>query len=140
MKYFKTATIVFLILLSNAFVKAGINGLFKIHSLKFGVRITEDQKNIVLTFNKDIEANQHSIIDIMRVNNLKYKTRLMRYFGGLLKTKTYHFEKLIIVDDDRSLELNFNRENVSLVINQICHYAEHLALQPVNPLTEGFKE
>ncbi len=129
MTHFKTIAVIFLIFLANTSVTGGTNELFEIHSLKFGVRITDDEKNIILTFNNEISYSQHSVIDIPRINDLQYKTRLMRYFGGLLKTKTYHFEKLIIVDNNKTVELDFNRENVSRVINQICLYAENLNSQ-----------
>ncbi len=139
MIHFKATTIILLIFLTRTAAFCGTSELFEIHSLKFGVRITEDEKNIVLTFNNEMRCHQHSIIDIRRINNLQYKTRLMRYFGGLLKTKTYHFEKLIIVDNNRTLELDFNRENVSLVINQICSFAEKLHMQKEPISDDRFK-
>ncbi len=126
MNYYKTALIIFLLFATSFTAMAGTNKLFEISSLKFGVRITEDEKNIVLIFNDNIDRKQHSIIDIMRINDLEYKTRLMRYFGGLLKTKTYQFEKLIIIDGNNTVELEFSRDNISLVINQVCRYAEEL--------------
>ena len=127
MKVSQITTAIFLLLLTGFTATAGTNGLFDIHSSKFGVRITDNEKNIILTFNNELLNKQHSVIDITRINNLAYKTRLMRYFGGLLKTKTYHFEKLIILNNGDKTELDFNRENVSLVINEICRYAENLA-------------
>ncbi len=126
MKLLQTTILTVLLLFAGTGSMAGTHELFEIHSLQFGVRITANEKNIILTFNDDLTGKQHSIIDIRRINDLQYKTRLMRYFGGLLKTRTYHFEKLIIFDGQHSTELEFNRENVSLVINKICRYAENL--------------
>ncbi len=132
---YKTAFLIFIFFATSITAIAGPNNLFEINSQKFGVRITEDEKNIVLIFNDDISDKQHSIIDIMRINDLEYKTRLMRYFGGLLKTKTYHFEKLIIIDGNKTLELEFCRENISMVINQVCKYAENLLPLQANAST-----
>jgi len=139
MNYYKTALILFLLFATSLTAMAGANKLFEINSLKFGVRITEDQKNIVLIFNDNIDRKQHSIIDIMRINDLEYKTRLMRYFGGLLKTRTYQFEKLIIIDGNNTVELEFNRDNISMIINQVCNYAENLVLLQANASTPNLQ-
>ncbi len=136
---FKTVLIIFIFFASSMTAIADPNNLFEINTLKFGVRITEDEKNIVLIFDDNISKKQHSIIDIMRINDLEYKTRLMRYFGGLLKTKTYHFEKLIIIDGNKTLELEFNRENISMVINQVCKYAENLVPIQANVSTPALQ-
>ena len=89
-----------------------------------GVMFENNNQTLVLTFSNDIDRSMHSVIDIHRINDLEYKTRVMRYFGGLLVTHTHNFENLVVVVDGERMEYEWNRANVHTVVKKMCHQAE----------------
>lgn len=91
-----------------------------------GINFEDNDKTLVLTFSDDITSSMHSIIDIRRINDLKYKTRVMRYFGGLLVNGTYDFENLVVVMDGKRMMYDWSRTNVSTVVKKMCQQAELL--------------
>lgn len=91
-----------------------------------GVKFEDQFKTLVLTFSDQIEENMHSVIKIAKINKLEYKTRVMRYFGGLLVNETHNFENLVVVVDGKRMKYNWTRDNVSIMVNKMCHQAEQL--------------
>lgn len=89
-----------------------------------GINFENNQKTLVLTFSDNIDQAMHSIISIARINDLEYKTRVMRYFGGLLINQTHQFKKLVVVIDGERMVYEWNRDNVSTVVKKMCHQAE----------------
>lgn len=89
-----------------------------------GINFEDKNKTLVLTFSDDIERSMHSIIDIYRINDLEYKTRVMRYFGGLLVNETHRFKNLVVVIDGERMEYEWSRANVSTVVKKMCSQAE----------------
>lgn len=89
-----------------------------------GINFEDNDETIVLTFSEDIKDKVHSIIKIERINDLEYKTRVMRYFGGLLKTQSFDFKNLVIVVEGERLKYEWSRENVSTIVNKMVRLAE----------------
>ncbi len=110
-----------LVLFTVNTVIAGTNDLFSINSKKVGIRFDNDGKDFIMTFDDNRLDNMHSVIDIARTADLKYKTRVMRYFGGLLVNKTFLFKKIIVLTKDGAYEMPFNRENISKIVNMMCN-------------------
>ncbi len=89
-----------------------------------GINFEDNHKTLVLTFSDEINDPMHSVIDIARINDLEYKTRVMRYFGGLLVNETHKFKKLVVVIDGKRMSYDWNRANVSIMVNKMCRQAE----------------
>ena len=89
-----------------------------------GVNFEDNHKTLVLTFSNDIDRSMHSIINIARINDLEYKTRVMRYFGGLLINETHQFKNLVVIIDGERIVYDWNRDNVSTVVKKMCRQAE----------------
>ena len=89
-----------------------------------GINFEDKNKTLVLTFSDDIEISTHSTIDIYRINDLEYKTRVMRYFGGLLVNETHRFKNLVVVIDGERMVYEWSRANVSTVVKKMCSQAE----------------
>jgi len=91
-----------------------------------GINFEDNHKTLVLTFSDRIITSMHSIIDLRRINDLEYKTRVMRYFGGLLVNETHNFTSLIVVIDGKRMAYDWNRDNVSTVVKKMCQKAEQM--------------
>ena len=89
-----------------------------------GINFENNLKTLVLTFSDELDHGMHSIIDIERINDLEYKTRVMRYFGGLLVNETHQFKNLVVVIDGERMKYDWNRANVSTVVKKMCKQAE----------------
>jgi hypothetical protein len=89
-----------------------------------GVNFEDKNKTLVLTFSDRIDRSMHCIINIERINDLEYKTRVMRYFGGLLVNETHQFKNLVVVIDGERMKYDWTRDNVSTVVKKMCHQAE----------------
>jgi hypothetical protein len=109
-----------LALFTSGIVKAEGNELFNIDSEKVGVRFENNGNDFIMTFDDDKLDKMHSVIDMSRTTDLKYKTRVMRYFGGLLVNKTFLFKNLIVITKDGKYEMPFTRENISKIVNMMC--------------------
>jgi hypothetical protein len=111
---------------------------FEINSRRAGIIIEDGGKTLIIKFSEQQPPNMHTEIDLHKIGDLAYKTRVMRYFGGMLKNDTYLFEKLIIWNEGVKINMEFNRQNVALVVNLMCqpekvpetiNLAENLSLQ-----------
>jgi len=125
MKYQLTFTLVILFAISS-FASTGTLESIDVNSDLVGINFEDNHKTLVLNFSNTIDEQSHSIIDIRRINDLEYKTRVMRYFGGLLVNDTYKFQNLVVVIDGKRMKYNWSRANVSTVVKKMCNQAEHL--------------
>jgi hypothetical protein len=91
-----------------------------------GVKFEDNNKTLVLTFSDQIESSGHCVIKIARINDLEYKTRVMRYFGGLLVNETHKFKNLVVVIDGKRMKYDWSRGNVSIMVKKMCQQAEYL--------------
>lgn len=91
-----------------------------------GIKFEDQNKTLVLTFSDQIEESMHCVINIANINKLEYKTRVMRYFGGLLVNETHKFKNLIVVVDGKRMKYDWSRANVSIMVNKMCRQAELL--------------
>lgn len=91
-----------------------------------GVKFEDKDKTLVLTFSDQIEDSQHCVIKIANINELEYKTRVMRYFGGLLVNETHQFKNLVVIVDGKRMKYDWTRANVSIMVKKMCHQAELL--------------
>jgi hypothetical protein len=92
-----------------------------------GVNFEDNQKTLVLNFSNVITEDTHSIIDIKRINDLEYKTRVMRYFGGLIVNETHKFDSLVVIIDGKRMKYKWSRANLSTIVNKMCRQAELMA-------------
>ncbi len=92
-----------------------------------GIKFEDQNKTLVLTFSDQIEESMHCVIKIANINELEYKTRVMRYFGGLLVNETHKFKNLIVVIDGKRMKYDWSRANVSIMVNKMCQQAELLS-------------
>ena len=91
-----------------------------------GVKFEDKNKTLVLTFSDQIDSPGHCVIKIARINDLEYKTRVMRYFGGLLVNETHKFKNLVVVVDGKRMTYDWSRANVSIMVKKMCQQAEYL--------------
>ena len=119
MKYIDALS--FVILLSaTSFADTGILETFEVKTDLVGVKFENNNKTLVLTFSDAINSSMHCVIDIKRINDLEYKTRVMRYFGGLLVNETHQFKDLVVVVDGKRMNYDWSRDNVSIVVRKMC--------------------
>jgi hypothetical protein len=118
MNKLKIFYLLFLIVTTTG-VYAGPGEITSITSSTMGVGIENDGKKLVMIFEDNCDSKLHTVIDLERINDLEYKTRIMRYFGGMLKNDTYKFERIQVISGDQNFEMEFNRTNVSLIINSM---------------------
>jgi hypothetical protein len=123
----KTIIACSLILFAALTVQAGPGDVLEVNASKVRVSFDEEGSELVMVFAEDFAGSGHSVIDLNRLTELEYKTRVMRYFGGLLKNETHHFKKLRLVQGGETIELPFSRENISRIVNNMCDY--HLGEQ-----------
>lgn len=125
----KNQLLLLLFLLIGITAKADLKALetIEVSSDLVGINFEDDNESLVLTFNDTIKEPMHCVIDISRISDLEYKTRVMRYFGGLLVNNTYDFKNLVIIVDGKRMVYNWNRDNVSTVVNKMCRQAESLS-------------
>lgn len=123
MKYFIS---LFIITCSTAAALADVRSLesIEVSTDQVGVQFEDNLKTLVLTFSNDIDRSNHSVIDIQRISDLEYKTRVMRYFGGLLVNETHKFKNLVVVIDGERMMYDWTRANVSTVVKKMCLQAE----------------
>jgi hypothetical protein len=118
-------TLLFIIFISNAtLADTGILETVDVKTDLVGINFEENNKTLVLTFSDQILEPMHCVIDICRINDLEYKTRVMRYFGGLLVNDTHKFKNLVVVIDGRRTEYEWTRANVSIMVKKMCQQAE----------------
>ncbi len=116
----------FLIISVTATASADIRAIetIEVSTDQVGINFEDKNKTLVLTFSDHIDRSMHCIINIERINDLEYKTRVMRYFGGLLVNETHQFKNLVVVIDGERMKYDWTRDNVSTVVKKMCHQAE----------------
>ena len=120
-------TLLFIIFISNAtLADTGILETVDVKTDLVGINFEENNKTLVLTFSNQILEPMHCVIDICRINDLEYKTRVMRYFGGLLVNDTHKFKNLIVVIDGQRMKYEWTRANVSIMVKKMCQQADQL--------------
>ncbi len=95
----------------------------EINSTFAAVSFDVENESLIITFCDTVKKPCHSVIDIMKTKNLAYKTRIMRYFGGLVVNDTYKFRHLVVIVDGKRHVYEWNRYNVSLIVNKMCAHA-----------------
>lgn len=101
---------------TQVFSADGAETLNSISAHKAIVKIDAVHKELVISFDQN-ETNAHSVIILNHMDNLEYKTRVMRYFGGMLVQKSYDFEKIVVKYENERVVYDFNRENLSKIVN-----------------------
>ena len=116
----------FLVISVTATATADIRAIetIEVNTDQVGINFEDKNKTLVLTFSDHIDRSMHCIINIERINDLEYKTRVMRYFGGLLVNETHQFKNLVVVIDGERMKYDWTRDNVSTVVKKMCHQAE----------------
>ena len=94
--------------------------VFEVQTSIVRISFDEESMDLIMVFSDDPGLESHSLIDLSRLTDLEYKTRVMRYFGGLLKNQTHPFKTLCLVQGGERTEMPFTRENVSMVVNALC--------------------
>jgi hypothetical protein len=112
-----------LLISQTSFADLGVLETMQVDAERVNISIADNDKSLVLNFNDEIEGKVHTSIDIQRINDLEYKTRVMRYFGGMLVNNTFHFKNLVVVVEGRRLVYSWSRDNVSAIVNKLCHQA-----------------
>ena len=110
----------------TSFADTGILETFEVKTDLVGVKFEDSNKTLVLTFSDAINSSMHCVIDIKRINDLEYKTRVMRYFGGLLVNETHQFKNLVVIVDGKRMNYDWSRDNVSIVVRKMCLQATML--------------
>ena len=87
--------------------------------LKAGVYFEEEKSQLTIVYGADPFKSFHSVIELNRMDDLSYKTRVMRYFGGILVSQQLTFDKIVVVDDRGVREYLFNRANMSSVVKEM---------------------
>ncbi|MCG8309745.1 MAG: hypothetical protein MI975_20285 [Cytophagales bacterium] len=107
-------------------VAAGVRTLesIEVSADRVGIKFENDNETLVLNFSDVADRTMHCIIDIRRIGDLEYKTRVMRYFGGLLVNETHKFRNLIVIIDGERMRYDWNRNNVSTIVKKMCRQAE----------------
>jgi len=95
-------------------------GQIQINSTFAAVSFDVENESLIITFCDTVKKPYHSVIDIMKTRDLGYKTRIMRYFGGLLVNDTYKFRHLVVIVEGKRHVFKWTRQNVSLMVNKIC--------------------
>lgn len=120
----KTITICTIFFLVTFSLHAGPGEINAMASGTMGIGIENEGKTLVMVFDDNSDRKLHTVIDLTRANDLEYKTRIMRYFGGMLKNDTYKFEQIQVISGEEHSEMEFNRTNVSMLINSILAQIE----------------
>ena len=120
-------TLIFIVFISNATLADTALETVDVKTDLVGINFEENNKTLVLTFSDQILEPMHCVIDICRINDLEYKTRVMRYFGGLLVNDTHKFKNLVVVIDGQRMEYEWTRANVSIMVKKMCQQAAEIA-------------
>ncbi|GJM61067.1 hypothetical protein [Persicobacter diffluens] len=82
--------------------------------------VSFDHENADLVLSMEAHADHviSTMIDLTRVNELAYKTRIYRYFGGLLKAENMAFNTITLKKNGETTSVPFTRENLSSVVEQ----------------------
>ena len=85
------------------------------------LQISFDLDSSVIEMNLDDAEIEgcHTTILLDSMYDLEYKTRVMRYFGGILKATTHEFEWIHFVYLDQTEVMSYSRKNVSKTIKRV---------------------
>ncbi|WP_053405010.1 hypothetical protein [Persicobacter sp. CCB-QB2] len=83
------------------------------------VSFNHQNKSLILKRGADCCPNTNATINLNRVDELAYKTKIYRYFGGILRTNALGFETIVVEEGGEQNILDFNRENIALVVNNL---------------------
>lgn len=111
----------------STFAEVGTLESIDVNTSKVSVNFEDNDKTLVLDFSEVTNGKVHCVINIKRINNLEYKTRVMRYFGGLLVNETHQFKNLVIVVEGKRMKYDWSRDNVSTIVKKMCRQAEEMA-------------
>ena len=114
-----------LISITATSVQAASGDIFEVHTSTVRISFNEGSMELIMVFSDEPGLESHTVIDLSRLEDLEYKTRVMRYFGGLLKNQTHPFKTLCLVQGGERIEMPFTRENVSAVVSKMCGSATH---------------
>lgn len=121
-------TFIFTLLIAlNTFADTGALESIDVNTDLVGVNFEDNEKTLVLNFSDEIIEKSHTVINIKRINDLEYKTRVMRYFGGLLVNETHQFKNLVVIVDGKRMKYDWTRTNVSTVVKKMCLQAEMIS-------------
>lgn len=99
---------------------AAPDGVLDVQTSSVRISFDEESMKLIMIFSDDPGPESNCVIDLSRLTDLEYKTRVMRYFAGLLKNQTHSFKTLCLVQGEERSEMPFTRENVSNVVNALC--------------------
>ncbi|MDZ7608082.1 MAG: hypothetical protein U5K79_21455 [Cyclobacteriaceae bacterium] len=117
----KSTTLTICLLLSMlTFADIGTLESLELNSEKVSIQFGDQNESVILTFTNYPDTAVNCIIDIKMINSLEYKTRVMRYFAGLLVNNSFDFKTLVVVVNGNPQEYEWNRDNVSILVNKIC--------------------
>jgi len=120
----RSITLTICILLSIfSFADNGTLQSLELNSDKVSIQFGDQNESVILTFTNYPDTSVNCIIDIKMINDLEYKTRVMRYFAGLLVNETFEFKSLVVIVNGNPREYDWNRDNVSILVNKICNQA-----------------
>ena len=109
------------------FADSGTLEAIEVNTDLVGIKFEDNDESLVLTFGDKIDEPMHCIIQIDKIIDLKYKTRVMRYFGGLLVNDSYKFKYLVVVIDGKRMMYDWSRDNVSIMVNKMCAQAGRIS-------------
>ncbi|WP_157600783.1 hypothetical protein [Persicobacter sp. CCB-QB2] len=89
---------------------------------KITVAITDDGKEMVIDLSGKQLKDQHTAIDLNRMDEYAYKTRVVRYFGGMLKQSTYELEKLTVRIAGEEIVGAFDRTNLNKIVHLLVQF------------------
>ncbi|BDC99266.1 hypothetical protein [Persicobacter psychrovividus] len=72
--------------------------------------VISDQQNTTVDYN--------TMIDLNKANDLAYRTRIYRYFGGLLKAETEKFATIRYSKNGSTTTVPFTRQNLSQLVEK----------------------
>jgi len=120
----RSITLTICILLSIfSFADNGTLQSLELNSDKVSIQFGDQNESVILTFTNYPDTSVNCIIDMKLINDLEYKTRVMRYFAGLLVNETFEFKSLVVIVNGNPREYDWNRDNVSILVNKICNQA-----------------
>lgn len=111
--------------LAFSFDNSGKNEFTTINSDKAVVFIDESNQTMTIVFDDISSVDYHSVLDLDRMDNdLKYKTRLMQYFGGMLIAQKGKLKELHVQSNGEQFKFSFDREHISKVVNMMVNRGE----------------
>ncbi|BDD09369.1 hypothetical protein FUAX_18010 [Fulvitalea axinellae] len=89
------------------------------HGKTIAVSLSKETGTMTVTVKPDSvqkSEDTHTLINLKKIDDLDYKTRVIRYFGGLLKEDVYGIKKLTVQAGEKVITSAFTRSNLSAVV------------------------